>query len=87
MATRLGLVEEVWDVLERCWDENREARPDLQIIRACLHEVIPMWHVRKDLPLISTDDTTSLYTYSLYTPSPSPSPSPSPAPPSPTPPP
>ena len=92
-AAHLGLVDEIWGILQRCWDERPEARPDLQVIRACLDEVTPMWHARKHF---SADDTTSLYPPSHYTsssslaplstsPSPAPSPSPSPAPPSPSP--
>ena len=87
-ATHLGLVDELWDILQRCWDERREARPDLRVIRTCLDEITPMWHARKHLPLISADDATSLYSPSHYTTSsspPIPSPAPSPAPPSPSP--
>lgn len=87
-AARLGLVDELWEILQRCWDERCDARPDLQVIRARLHEVAPMWHVRQDLPSVSADDATSLHPSSRYTSSsspPLPSPSPSPAPPSPSP--
>ena len=95
-ATHLGLVDELWDILQQCWDKRREARPGLQVIRACLVEVTPMWHARKHLPLVSADDATSMYPPSHYTsssspalpslsPSPAlPSPSHSPAPPSPS---
>ncbi|KAF9789521.1 kinase-like domain-containing protein [Thelephora terrestris] len=87
-ATHLGLFDELWDILQRCWDERSEVRPELHIIRACLDEVTPMWHARKHMPLISADDAASLYPSSQYshslstsTPSRSPAPSdPSPSP-------
>ena len=78
-AAHIGLVDELWDILQRCWDEERESRPDLRVVRACLDEVVPLWHVRKDLPLISADDASSLYTHSHYSVSPSPLSSPAPS--------
>ena len=57
-AAHLGLVDELWDILQRCWDEKREVRPDLLIVRACLDVVTPMWHARKHLPLVQADDAT-----------------------------
>ena len=50
-AAHLGLFDELWEVLQRCWDEEREARPDLRVIRACLDDLVPVWHVRTHLSL------------------------------------
>ena len=76
-AAQLGLVDELWELLQRCWEEKREVRPDLKTIRTCLEGVVPLWHVRADLSSIMVDDTDSTSTYSRgdysYLPSPSPS--------------
>ena len=81
-AAHLGLVDELWDILGRCWDERREARPDLQAVRTRLDEVAPMWHARKHFQLTPADDVVSVYSH--YSRS-SPTPSRTPAPPSPPP--
>ena len=64
-AAHLGLFDELWEILQRCWEEKSEARPDLQAIRACLNEVVPHWHVRADLSAAS-DDTESVDTQSYH---------------------
>lgn len=90
-AAKLGLVDELWRLLQRCWEERREARPDLQTVRTCLGDVAPLWHVRADLPSIvdDDDDTDSLYTGSnhslTYSPVHSPTPRAASLPPSPLP--
>lgn len=84
-AAHLGLVDELWAILQYCWDERCEVRPELPIIRACLEEVTPFWHVRKDLPL-TADDAKSLYPPSSYSISSSPTHTPGPSTPSPAPP-
>jgi serine/threonine protein kinase len=71
-AAHLGLFDELWEMLQRCWDEKREARPDLEAICTCLNEVVHLWHVRTDLSATS-DDTESVDTQSYYSCSPSPS--------------
>ena len=84
-AAHLGLVDELWDILGRCWDDRREARPDVQAVRTRLDEVTPMWHARKHFPLTPADDVASVYAPSHYSFS-SPTPSRTPVPPSPPPP-
>lgn len=59
-AGNLGLVDELWDTLERCWNEKQEERPDLEIVRDCLDKVALMWH-SQHRPLILSDDGTSSY--------------------------
>jgi len=75
-AAKIGLVDELWELLQRCWEEKREGRPDLRAVRACLKEVVPLWHVRKELSSTMVDDTDSTYSRSDYSALPSPSPSP-----------
>lgn len=65
-AAHLGLVDELWELLRRCWEDKREVRPDLRTIRACLEGVVPLWHVRADLTSTMVDDTDSTYTRSDY---------------------
>ena len=73
-AAHLGLVDELWDMLQLCWNEKREERPDLRTVRVCLDSVAPFWNARTHLPVPSTAyDTASAYTYSCYSSSPSPS--------------
>ena len=74
-AVQIGLVDELWDMLQRCWNEKREARPDLQTVRKCLDNAAPLWHARTHLPLpvITGEDSASAYTHSYYSSSPSPS--------------
>lgn len=80
-AATLGLVDELWELLRRCWKEKREERPDLGMIRSCLEEIVPLWHVRADLSSTMVDDVDSIDSRSdcLSSPSPDPSPTPSPA--------
>jgi len=75
-AAHFGLVDELWDLLQRCWQEKREMRPDLRAVRACLEGVVPLWHARADLSsTMVDDDTDSTYSRSDYSRSPFPSPS------------
>ena len=49
MAARLGLTKELWEVLERCWLEDRDQRPDLGIVLSALSDAVPLWQRRKSL--------------------------------------
>lgn len=49
MAARLGLTKELWEVMERCWSEDRNQRPDLGIILSALSDTVPFWQRRKSL--------------------------------------
>ena len=49
-AAELGLVDELWELLQRCWNADPELRPGLRTIRARLGEVTPLWQVRAGLP-------------------------------------
>ena len=46
-ATLLGFTEELWDIVEQCWSEDRRARPVVEDILACLNGVPLSWHMRR----------------------------------------
>ena len=45
-AKRLGFSDELWRTVERCWREDRNARPDIASILSSLNEAKAFWEVR-----------------------------------------
>jgi len=37
-ARQLGLNDELWRIVELCWLEDRNARPDVGVIHSCLND-------------------------------------------------
>jgi len=49
MAARLGFTGELWEILEQCWLEDRNQRPDVDVILSTLNAAIPFWRKRKSM--------------------------------------
>lgn len=47
-SERLGFTNEVWDVLQKCWEKKPSARPSIKDISACLKHAVRTWVV--DVP-------------------------------------
>jgi hypothetical protein len=45
-AKRLGFSDELWRIVELCWQEDRNARPGVEEILSCLNGATAFWHVR-----------------------------------------
>jgi hypothetical protein len=45
-AKRLGFSDELWRTVERCWREDRNARPNIASILSSLNEAKAFWDVR-----------------------------------------
>jgi hypothetical protein len=45
-AKRLGFSDELWRTVERCWQEDRNARPNIASILSSLNEAKAFWDVR-----------------------------------------
>ena len=41
----LGFTDDLWEIVERCWSAERDARPTLEAVLSCLHEAAPRWRV------------------------------------------
>ena len=46
-AALLGFTEELWETIERCWSEDRNARPGVEVIYSCLDDAVPLWQTRE----------------------------------------
>jgi len=45
-AARLGFTNELWMTLGKCWEENRDARPNVGVILSCLNDTTAFWDIR-----------------------------------------
>lgn len=45
---KLGFTNNVWEILQRCWDKNPSARPSIDIVSAYLKQAAETWVV--DVP-------------------------------------
>ena len=46
-ATGLGFTDGLWEMVERCWSGDRNARPTLRAVLSCLREAAPSWDDRR----------------------------------------
>lgn len=46
-AARLGFTNELWEIIEQCWSEDRNARPGVEVIHSRLHDAAPFWRMRE----------------------------------------
>jgi len=46
-AKRLGFVGGLWKVVELCWLEDRNARPDIEAVLSCLNDAVAFWYMRE----------------------------------------
>jgi len=46
-AKRLGFSNELWRTVEQCWLEDRNTRPRVEGILACLNDAAAFWYVRE----------------------------------------
>jgi hypothetical protein len=44
-AKRLGFSDELWRIAERCWLEDRNARPSVEDILYSLNETTEFWYM------------------------------------------
>lgn len=47
-SDKLGFSDEVWEVLQRCWEKKPSARPSIEVISTCLKHAAETWVV--DVP-------------------------------------
>jgi hypothetical protein len=47
-SEKLGFTDEVWEVLENCWDKDPSARPSVDLVAVCLKQAAETWVV--DVP-------------------------------------
>ena len=43
---RLGFTEGLWETIEQCWLEDRNARPGVKVVHSRLGDATPFWHMR-----------------------------------------
>ena len=46
-AKQLGFSDELWRMVEICWLEDRDARPDVGNILSCLNDAAAFWYMRE----------------------------------------
>ena len=46
-AAQLGFTNDLWKILERCWLENRSARPSVEEILPYLNDATSHWYYMK----------------------------------------
>ena len=46
-ARRLGFSNELWEIVELCWLEDRNARPGVGDILSCLNDAAAFWYMRE----------------------------------------
>ena len=46
-ATSLGFTGGLWEIVERCWSADTNARPTLQAVLSCLREAASSWGDRQ----------------------------------------
>ena len=44
-AEQLGFSEKLWEIVEQCWLEDRNARPGVEGILSCLNDAVAFWDV------------------------------------------
>ena len=49
MTARLGFTGELWEIVERCWNKDRDERPSLGVILSTLKDAVPSWKKRKSM--------------------------------------
>ena len=47
-AKCLGFSDELWKMVELCWQADRNARPVVEEILSALNEAAAFWHTRED---------------------------------------
>jgi len=63
-AESLGFTRELWSMVERCWRENRDERPEAKEIVDCLESAAKAWDTRP-LPPMDADSSDSEDRWSL----------------------
>lgn len=48
-AERLGFTEELWETVEHCWLDDRNARPSAEVIHSRLKDATPFWYMKESL--------------------------------------
>jgi len=46
-AKQLGFNDELWRIVELCWLGDRNARPGVEDILACLNDAAAFWYMRE----------------------------------------
>jgi len=46
-AKRLGFSDELWETVELCWLEDRNARPEVEVIPPRLTSAAWFWHTKE----------------------------------------
>ena len=46
-ATSVGFTGGLWEIIERCWSADTNARPTLQAVLSCLSEAASSWGDRQ----------------------------------------
>ena len=49
-AESLDFTDELWRMVERCWRENRDERPEVREVLRCLESAAQAWDVRPPPP-------------------------------------
>lgn len=44
-AAKFGFTDGLWEIVERCWSADRDARPTLEAVLSCLHKAASRWRV------------------------------------------
>jgi hypothetical protein len=47
-SEKLGFSDQVWEVLQKCWEKTPTARPPIDVVSACLKRAAETWVV--DVP-------------------------------------
>jgi len=46
-AKQLGFSDELWSIVEQCWLEDRDARPEVESILSYLNDAATFWYMRE----------------------------------------
>ena len=46
-ARQLGFDDELWKIVEMCWREDRDARPNVGDIHSCLNDAAAFWYMKE----------------------------------------
>lgn len=44
-AAKFGFTDGLWEIVERCWSADRDARPTLEAVLSCLRKAVSRWRV------------------------------------------
>ena len=58
-AESLGFTDELWSMLERCWEDDRDERPEVGEVLRCLESAAQAWDTRPPPPHRATDTDSS----------------------------